>query len=130
MNDFKMSSETTQLVEICKAIHSAWHASRAMCEAAKKTLGHGEQFDNAYDEAVTASSTFSSLSITTLRAAVSAIESDLLTDPSMAGLLAEGESRVKQEAEIHHGHYITDADAKTAAAYTMAWDFVVALVTK
>jgi hypothetical protein len=128
MNDFKMSSETTKLIEICKATHNAWYAARAACKAAEKTYGHGKEFDDAYNEAVTASNTYGWLSLKTFRTSVSAIEADLLTDPSMAGLLADVEAGVKKEVEVDHGICITDAEAKANAAYKMARDFVSALV--
>jgi hypothetical protein len=131
MNESKLSEKAQDLVELCREIHKAADQARAASKTVEVALRysfygtHKRAVENTYDEVITASNSLSSLSITTFRDAVAAVETDLLADPgSSAGVLEKAAQRVKIEVLREHGAQISNEEAREMAAHTMAWDFV------
>jgi hypothetical protein len=130
MNESKLSEKTQDLVELCRAIHTAWYEARAASKTVEVALRysfygtHKRAVENTYDEVITASNSLSSLSITTFRDAVAAVETDLLADQGRAGVLEKAAQRVKIEVFREHGAQISYEEAREMAAHQMAWDFV------
>jgi hypothetical protein len=130
MNESKLSEKAQDLVELCREIHKAADQARAASKTVEVALRysfygtHKRAVENTYDEVITASNSLSSLSITTFRDAVAAVETDLLADQGSAGVLEKAAQRVKIEVLREHGEQISNEEARKMAAYQMAWDFV------
>ena len=125
-----MSSKTADLVEIHSRTYEAWKTLTRAAKAAEYVVGRGENYDEGYDELITACSTFGSLAITAYRAAVAALEIEVLnaaeSDAELAALIdAKGTEIDEAAKKVGDGYFTMSEEAlRSAAAYDMSCEFV------
>jgi hypothetical protein len=125
-----MSSKTQVLVEIHKRTYEVWRRGRQASRVAEFIIGHGRDYDNGYDELITACNTFGSLTLAAFHAATEALKDEMLTtaesDAALAALLdAKGAEIDEEGKKVGDGYYTMSAEElRSAAAYVMASEFV------
>jgi hypothetical protein len=125
-----MNSKTADLVEIHSRTYEAWKTLTRAAKAAEYVVGRGENYDEGYDELITACSTFGSLAITAYRAAVAALEIEVLnaaeSDAELAALIdAKGTEIDEAAKKVGDGYFTMSEEAlRSAAAYDMSCEFV------
>ena len=93
-------------------------------------VGRGREYDNGYDELITARNTFGSLTLTAFHDASEALKDEMLTaaesDAALAALLDARGTEIDEAAKkVGDGYYTMSAkDLRSAAAYVMASEFV------
>jgi hypothetical protein len=125
-----MSAKTEILVSVYCKSYAAWQQMRLAAKAAEFAVGRGAEYNDGYDEVITACNTFAHLTLTSFRTAVAALQVDVLAAAEvdadlMAVIDAKGEQADAEAREYGDGYCrMPQGDLRAATAYCMAVEFV------